>query len=319
MSGFLYLSDQVLEDLGITTGQIIACIEEAIRAEADGTLWTAPKSVVLPGDGRYIMSTLAASDDPDVVAVKTVMVSPGNPARGLAGINGAIILLDSETGLLRAVVGANWVTAVRTAGLSAAVAKQMASPDAASVAFIGSGVQAHSHLQAFGDLFPLTDIRVFGRGQANIDKLCEAARAKGLAARGCATAREAVEGADLVVTSITLSYDVAPFIDARWLKPGAFAAITDLALPWIPEGMAAFGAVIIDNIAQEAASEKKMVDPALIAGDLGGLVTGKHSAGFDPARCSAFVFRGLAIGDIAVSALAYRQASAAGRGTPVAG
>jgi ornithine cyclodeaminase/alanine dehydrogenase len=215
-------------------------------------------------------------------------------------------------------MGANWVTGVRTAGLSAVMAKLMANPASASLALIGCGVQAHSHMEAFAALFPLAEIRAFGRGQANVDKICTAARARGLAARACNSAREAVEGADLVVSSVTLSYDAKPFVDAGWLKPGAFAAITDLALPWLPESMGAFGSVIIDDLAQEAASPKKMVDAALVAGDLGSLVTGNAKACYDPAKPSAFVFRGLAIGDFAVAAMAFERAQAAGAGTAVA-
>ena len=125
------------------------------------------------------------------------------------------------------------------------------------------------------------------------------------------------DGADLVVSSITLSYDVDPFLDARWLKPGAFAAITDLALPWIPASMGAFESVVIDDREQEESSPRPMVDPALVSGDLTDLVTGRLAGGFAPARRSAFVFRGIAVGDFALAALAYERAIAAGKGTRV--
>jgi len=319
MGGFLYLPDETLAGLGITTAEVVECIEKAARAEAGGTLWTAPKSAFFTGDGRYMMSTLAAAEEPALVAVKQVTVCPENAGRGLPIINGAIMLLDAETGLLRAVLGANWVTAVRTPGLSAVVAKRLANPNSASIAFIGCGVQARSHLEAFAELFPLSEVRALGRGQANIDRLCDLARAKRLSARACRDAREAVEGADLVVSSVTLTSDAAPFVDARWLKPGAFASITDVARPWEPAGMAALGTVIVDNLAQEAASPKPMVDPKLVSGDLVGLVTGKVGARFDPVRPSAFVFRGIAIGDIALAGLAYRRAVAAGKGIAVDG
>jgi len=317
--GYLFLSDDTLADLGITTAEVVASIEKAVLAQANGSLWMAPKSAVVPGDGRYMMTTLSAADEPDLIVVKSVMVSPRNPARGLAGINGAILLLDSETGLLRAVADANWITAARTAGLSAVVAKRMADPQSTSIAFVGCGVEARSHLKAFAELFPLTEIRAYGRGRPNIDRLCSAARDKGLEARACTTPQEALEGADLVVSSITLSFDVKPFLDARWLKPGAFAAITDLALPWIPDGMSAFDSIIIDDRAQESASAQPMVDPQLVSGDLVELVSGKATAAFAPDKRSAFVFRGLALGDFAVAALAYARAVSQDRGTLVEG
>lgn len=305
---FLALPDEKLTALGISTKDAMAAIEQAVLAKAQGKLWVTPKSALLPGDGRYMMTTLSASDDPGVLVVKAVMVQPKNAARNLAGVNGAILVLDSDTGMLLATLGANWVTAVRTAGLSAVVAKRLANPKSQSIAFIGAGTEARSHLDAFAELFPLKDVRIFGRGQANIDRLKAAAAAKGLSATQSSDPRAVVEGADLIVSSVTLNYELKPFVDARWLKPGAFASITDLALPWEPAGMDAFSTVVIDDSEQERQSPKPMVDAKLVAGDLTDLVSDKIKPAFDPASRAAFVFRGIAIGDFALAALAYRRA-----------
>ena len=305
---FLSLSDIDLAGLGLTTVEIADCIESAVAKGAQGQVWTAPKAVVQPGDGRYMMATLSASDAPGVMVTKTVMISPENYKQGLDTINGAIMVFDSTTGLLRCVMGANWVTAVRTAGLSAVAARKMANPQSSVVAFVGTGVQARSHLDTFNDLFPLTGIRVFGRGRANIDKLCNAARAKGLTATVCDTAEDALSQADLIVTSITATFSGAPFLDARWLKPGAFATVTDLGKPWMPEGMGAFSSIVIDDHAQENAAPVKMVAPDLVTADLARIVTGDAPCDFNPDAPSAFIFRGMAVGDFAVAALAYERA-----------
>lgn len=310
----LMLTEQMLEGLNISTAEAADSIEDALQRQKEGALMTAPKSAIVPGDGRYMMTTLSVSD---LTVVKSVMVSPDNPARGLDGIEGSILVQDSETGLLRAVMGGKWVTAVRTAALSTVAARRLANPASETIAFVGCGAQAHSHLNAFADLFPLRSVRAFGRGQAGIDRLCAAAQEKGLEARGYSDAREALEAADIVVTSITLSFDIAPFLEASWLKPGCFAAITDLAIPWVPGDLAAFGQVYIDDLEQEAASPSPMVDPALVSGDLRGLSDLPKVGGFDPASPSAFAFRGLAIGDYALSELAYRRAVATGIGSPI--
>src|SRR6185503_1609774 len=220
------------------------------------------------------MATLAVADEPRVVATKSLVLNPRNRERGIAVLNSLVTLQDSETGLPLAVVDGNWVTARRTAGLSAAAAKRMARPDSSSIAFIGCGVEARSHLDAFCDFYPVREIRAFGRGPENRDALCRIAEARGLAAIASKTAREAVEGADLIVTSVTLVPNLAPFADPRWLKPGAFLTSTDLALPWMPEGMGAFQRIVIDDQEQEAKMSKPMVAAALVAGDLAGLVCG---------------------------------------------
>ena len=313
---FLYLSDTALEQLDLSPTDVADAIETALISKAEGRLHTAPKSALLPGGGRYMMSTLAVGDDGFIV-VKQVSVCPDNPDRGLPAINGAIMVLDAKTGKLRAVVGANWITAVRTAALSAVAARRLADPAADTIAFIGTGVQAHSHLAAFSRMFPLKQIRAVGRGKANLEGLCQSARDMGLDARASATPEEALRGADIVVTSVTLDYTIEPFLDARWLKPTAFAAITDLCIPWKPEYMDAFGTVIVDDREQEAASEKPMPPYDSIAGDLTELVTGTASdraAG----RPAAFAFRGIALGDYAAAVLAVQRAEATGAGQRIA-
>ena len=301
-----YLTRAFLEQLSITTNEIVDSIERLILAQRRGQVWCAPKVVALPGDERYIMATLAVADEPGVVATKSLVMNPRNPGRGLPAINSLVTLLDSETGLPLAAIDGNWVTARRTAGLSAVAAKHLARPDSAIAAFIGCGVEAQSHLAAFHE------VRAFGRGAANRDALCRDAEARGLGAIASESARDAVEGADLVVTTVTLSPNIAPFLDARWLKAGAFAAVTDLALPWLPEGMKAFERIVIDDLEQEAKMTRPMVAPDLVAGDLAALVAGELPGRRSLQERTAFVFRGVAVGDLAVAGLAYRRAQASG-------
>src|SRR5688500_17166492 len=307
-----YLSRSLLERLAITTHEAIDSIEQLILGQRRGQVWCAPKVVVLPGDDRYIMATLAVADEPRVVATKSLVLNPRNRDRGISVINALATLLDRETGLPLAIVEGNWVTARRTAGLSAIAAKRLARSVSASIAFIGCGVEARSHLDAFCDLFPVREIRALGRGTENRDALCRIAEARGLTAIASKTAQEAVEGADLIVTSVTLVPHLAPFLDARWLKPGAFLTSTDLALPWVPEGMGAFQRIVIDDLEQEAKMGKPMIPPALVVGDLSGLVGGEIAGRAGAEERTAFVFRGLAIGDLALAALAYRRAKMSG-------
>ena len=303
-----YLSEEALAGLGITTSEVVESIEALIRGSAQATVWSAPKAVILPEDGRYMMATMAAADDPALLAVKTLVLNPRNPNRGLPQINSLVTMLNSETGLPAAILDGNWITAVRTPGLSAVAAKYMARPDSSVVAFIGSGVQARSHLAAFADMYPLEEIRIFGRGQENIDRLCQAANALGTSAVVCASGEEAVTGADLIVSSVTYSATLEPFLEAGWLRPGSYAAITDLAAPWKKDSFTAFSRIVIDDVQQEAALPNKLAPPDLVTGDLAGLVLGKFEGRGQDDERSAFIFRGYALGDLALSALAYRKA-----------
>jgi ornithine cyclodeaminase/alanine dehydrogenase-like protein (mu-crystallin family) len=307
-----YLSQTALQALDLTTDEVVESIERLIRGRSQARAWNAPKAVIQPPDGRYMMATLSAADDPPFLAMKSLIFNPRNRERGLPDINAVVTLLDSDTGVPLAVMDGNWVTAVRTAGLSAVAAKRLARPDASVAAFIGCGVQAHSHLQAFSALFPLREIRAFGRGAANREALCQTARKLGLSAVASETAHEAVRDADLVITSVTFSPQLAPFLDARWLQPGTFAMMIDQAAPWVADSMPAFNRIVIDDLEQEAQMPKPLVDLALVAGDLTGLVNGAVVGRRLDDEKTAFVFRGLALGDLAVAALAYQRALQSG-------
>lgn len=305
-----HLTEQALSGLGISTMDSIAMLEKVIRGAQAGTVWGGPKSVITPPDGRYIMSTLSALSDPALLVTKSLVLNPRNSDIGLAQINGIITVQDAVTGLPLATMDGNWVTAVRTAALSALAAKYMARKDSASVGFVGTGTQARSHLDAFAEMFPLKRIKMFGRGQPNIDALTAAAKAKGLTAQVCDSARAAMSDVDIVVTSITHTAAGGFDLHADWLAPGSFTAVVDLAAPWIKSSFAALDRVAIDDLEQEAALPVKLADPADVDGDLAALVGGSLTGRATPEERTAFVFRGLGLGDLALTALAYQRYSA---------
>jgi len=277
-------------------------------------VWNAPKSAIAPGDGRYFMNTLSLADDPPYAAVKALGLNARNHEQGLDTIAALVVLHDSRTGWPIAIMEGAWITALRTAGLSAVAATHLARKGSKVIAFIGCGVQARSHLDIFAELFPLTEVRALGRGATNRDRLLAQAEAKGLQGVASETARAAIDGADIVVTSVPAHGGLEPFLDARWLGPGAFAAITDLAEPWIDAGMAALDRIVVDDLEQERTMPHPLVDPDLVAGDITQLVTGTIDGRRDPKQTTAFIFRGLALGDLALAYLAYEAALTTGAG-----
>ena len=286
----LYLPSGVLENLEVSAQDVVGAIEKLFLGRAQGTVWNAPKTTIEPGDGRYFMNTLSVANDPPYAAVKALGLNPENPSRGLEAISGLVVLHDSVSGWPIAVIDGNWVTAVRTAGLTAVAAKYLARPDCEVIAFIACGVQGRSHLDVFAELYPLKEIRAFGRGSANRDKLCEIAENKGLKAIKSETTQAAIEGADIVITSVPHGLVKEPFLEAHWLKPGAFAGIVDLAGPWIDDTMPAIDRIIVDDLEQERTLPAPLVDPALVAGDItqlcAGTVPGRQSAD----EITAFIF-----------------------------
>jgi len=305
-----YFSDAALSGLEITTLQVVELIEQLIRDRAESKVWSASKSAISLPDGRYAMSTMAVADKPPYLALKSLLLNPRNPCHGEPLMNSVIVLQSSETGRPVAILDGNWITAVRTTALSVLAARRMAKPDSRVISFIGCGLQAQTHLNAMAELFPLAEVRVLGRGQANIDTLCQLAKNLGCASHIATSPEDALKGADIVVSSITREPGSAPFINAEAIGNGTFATLVDLGRPWLPSSLKRFDNIIIDDKAQEATMKDRMVPPDLVAGDLTDLVLKRVVPGTSTTGRRAFVFRGYALGDFALAALAYQIATA---------
>ena len=312
--GLLYLSRAVLQSLGLTAADTIRQIETLCRGRDRGDVLNAPKSALRPEPNVLFMSTTALAEEPPHMAVKALGVNTANADHGLETTGSLITLFDRKTALPFAVMEGYWITMVRTASLSAVAAKYFARPDASVAAFIGCGAQAHTHLDALLQMFALREIRIFGRGQTNRDILCQRGRDLGLAAHDCETARDAVTDADIIISSTPTTTAPIRHLDAGWLKPGAFASLVDIARPWIEDSLRRFDGIVIDDLEQEAQMPVQMLDTALISGDLQDLVTGRISGRKHDRERHAFIFRGLALADLALASLAYQAAVDAGVG-----
>jgi len=300
------LSAEALVSLGISPSAIADAIERMFAERADGRAWSTPKSMILPPDGRLLMAMMAACDVPPVMAVKSLVMNSANPAQGLPQINAQVSLTDAKTGAPLGTVDGNWVTEVRTAALSLVAARRMARPESESLALIGTGVQGKAHLRALAAEFPLKRVFVVGRGRENLDRLAALALDLGVEPVEC-DAESALRAADLVVTSISYTKETEPFLDAGWIKPRTFTAVTDTFVPWRRETLDVFDRRIIDDLDQEKAMTARRLLPLEdITGDLAMLLSGAVAGRQDDER-ALFAFRGHALADLAAALLAYQM------------
>jgi ornithine cyclodeaminase len=156
---------------------------------------------------------------PQAFGLKVVSVMPKNHGTAYDSHQGVVMLFGVEHGEPLAVVDASAITAIRTAAASGAATQALAREDAGDLAILGSGVQARTHLEAMGAVRTLRRVRVWSRNRANAEKFASAHAAKaGVPIEVCATAADAVRGADLVCTT-TASKDAV--LEGAWLAPGA--------------------------------------------------------------------------------------------------
>lgn len=245
----------------------------------------------------------------EALATKLVTLVPGNPARGLPTILATLVLMDPETGQALAVMDGTWLTALRTAAVSAVAAEALAPREAAVVAMLGSGALARTHAAALRAVRPVREIRIWSRNPENVARC--ARETGGIAAP---SAEQAVRGADIVCT---VTNATEPVLEGAWLRPGAFVAAVGAPRPsWRELDDAAMANVVVADSRESALKESGDVigSGAAVYAELGEILAGTRPP---PPRGATVVFKslGLAVEDAVAARLVY-EAALAGRRVP---
>jgi alanine dehydrogenase len=116
----------------------IACTWEAFERYGRGE-WGMPAKVYLDSPPHGDFRAMPARGD-GLALLKWVTSFPGNSAKGLPVVRGAVLLSDAETGEELAVIECSSVTSLRTGAAAAVSAQALAKEGASSVGIIGCGV-----------------------------------------------------------------------------------------------------------------------------------------------------------------------------------
>src|SRR6185503_5163772 len=121
-------------------------------------------------------------------------------------------------GAMLALLDGRYITEARTAAASAVSSRLLARQQASSLAIIGSGVQARSHLQALAHVHHLRHVTVWSPNRERRERFATGASGPACPVRAVEHAGEAVVGADLIVLATS---SPVPVIESGWVKPGA--------------------------------------------------------------------------------------------------
>ncbi len=262
------------------------------------------------------------------LGTKLVTVFASNAAIGLPSHLATIVLLDQTTGELLAVMDGRFITEARTAAVSAVSTRLLARDDASSMAILGSGVQARSHLAAITRVREIERIRVWSpspsRRRAFVDDMRSTTTAS---LAEVASAEEAVRGAAIVVLA-TASRE--PVVRSDWVDDGAHIAAVGACRPDQREmdpALVARARTFVDSrtgaLAEAGdivlAIREGRIDASHIAGELGELAAGSVPGRRDARDVTLFKSLGMAVEDVAAAHLAYVRAAerGLGRGVPL--
>ncbi|MFD1824691.1 MULTISPECIES: ornithine cyclodeaminase family protein [Mumia] len=141
---------------------------------------------------------------------------------GLVAGDQVVVVHDAELGRVHAMAVGAELGPRRTGAIGGAAADTLATADASRLALIGAGTQAWTQLWAIDAVRDLSEVRVFTRDPVHAEGFARRAREQlGLDCTPSRSARDAVDGADLVVCATPSN---EPVLAYDWLTPGAYVA-----------------------------------------------------------------------------------------------
>jgi len=304
---------------------LIAAMETALARFSAGDVLQPVRSVLMVGPQQAYFGLMPASvAEPPQLGAKLVTVFSGNAAKGLPSHLATILLLDPDTGSLIALMDGRYITEARTAAVSAVSARHLAAPDASSLAIIGTGVQARSHLEALALVRPLADVRVWSPQARSRERFVADMQGHGVGTlRAAASAEEAVRGAAIVVL---VTSSPAPVVDDAWVAPGAHVISVGACRPdqrEMPPARVTRARLVVDSRAAALVESGDIVQgireghftAAHVVGELGEVVLGRITPRRSPQDVTVFKSLGMAVEDVAAADLVYRRAVETGAGT----
>lgn len=320
MPKLLYLSRGDVVGLGIEMGEVIEAVETVLLERGLEAVEMPPKPGLHPRQDAFIHAMPAYVPRLEALGIKWVSGYPSNRERGLPYIGGLLILNDPETGLPVCVMDATWITEVRTGSATAVAAKYLARPESLSVGIIACGAQGRSNLEALAWLFPLERALAFDLERRAADRFAREMRERlKLEVRVVESPREAMSGADIVVTSGPILKHPEPSIQPGWLARGAFACALDFDSYWTPAAMAEVDRLITDDSPQLDYYREQgfFASTPRPDSDLGRILAGTSRGRESTDERILCLNLGLAIEDVATAALVYERALRCGAGVQV--
>lgn len=263
------------------------------------------------------------------LASKLVTLFPGNAGTALPTHQAVIAVFDPDNGKPVALVDGTAITAIRTGAGSALATRLLARADAATLAILGTGVQARSHARAVTRVRGFKELRVAGRDRAKAEALAEELAGElGLPMGAAASWEEACDGADVVCAT---THALEPVVRREWLAPGAHVTSVGYNVQGreVDDATVVDSLVVVESRAAALASppsgsndllqpiERGLIDADHVHAEVGELIDGRRPGRTSPEQITLYKSVGVAVQDGAAAAMVLRAARERGTGRKV--
>jgi alanine dehydrogenase len=321
-----FLSGPDIDAVGLSNADIVAAVEDAVRAHGEGRVVVEPRVHLVPdNDGAGHFNVLRGHlSVPGVSGVKVVGDFVSNYAAGLPSELGLLTLYDPHTGVPLAIMDATMITACRTGAMTAVGARYLARRDARVLGHVGARGTAFWNVVLLDELFDLDEIRITSRRPESREVFArELAAVTDAHILVAASAEEVFEGADILVEASRLQIP-EPLLRTAWVKSGAFVVPYGTVSAVELDLLDVMDKVVVDDWREARSGRfgalRRHVDTGRLSAtslhaELGQIVAGARPGRERDDERILFWHRGLAILDIAVGLAILRRAEQQDAGT----
>ncbi len=298
--------------------EAFAAVEAVFAAMAKGDAYNFPVIREAIGHADALYGFKSGFDKSGMVlGVKSGGYWPGNADHGLFNHQSTVFLFEPDTGQLKAVVGGNHLTAVRTAASSSVSIAHLARPDAKVLGLIGAGHQAGFQLRSAAEQRDFEKVVAWNLHPDMLPGLKAVADEIGLAFE--AVEREQLGAEADVIITITSAFE--PLMMKDWVKPGTHLACmgTDTkGKQEVDSELVAAATLFTDEIAQSVSlgETQHAITAGLITESditpIGDVINGVHPGRRSDDEITLFDGTGVGLQDLAVASEAVRLAEEAG-------
>lgn len=312
----LLLHDADVERL-LSMKEAINAVEKAFCELAMGSVLMPSRAVMrIEEYGGSFLLMPSYLKEANTLATKIVSVYPGNRERSLPTIIAWMAVNDPETGMLEAVIEANYLTAVRTGAVTGVAARYLAPKHSRVAAIIGCGVQGRAQAWALSEICELDEFRIFDIHHERMRRfVAEMEEKLGVEIATMKNVKDAVKDADIVVTATTSS---KPVVDRVWLGDQVHVSAIGSFYPdhrELDTMTVKDGKVVVDSRAAALTEAGDLLIPLRegaitedhIYSELGDIVIGRNKGRTKNDGLTIFKSVGLAIQDSSVARLALRK------------
>lgn len=230
----LYLTRNDVSLTSMTDEVVIEQVRIALTEHGQRRVEMPAKTAIHPRPEALMHAMPAWLPAAQACGIKWVSCFPDNAEHQLPQTGGLVVLNCPDSGWPICVMDAAWITAKRTAAVTALACEHLARSDTTELGIIGAGVQGRAHAHMLPLVLPaLERIKVTDNGSGSAHRMVVDLQAElAVPIVACDSIEQVVSDSGVVVSATKILPLPEPRVRDAWVAPGAFIAPVDFNSMW---------------------------------------------------------------------------------------